>query len=157
MVLQMSEMDKKISDATPTPEHVEGDVLSVGEMEVVAYAEVLAGRVTAVRIDKSRHCVEPLVTLTSATTRIQRAERERDALLMDCEEYKNAGHGYYARALKAEAQLADAVKVLEPFALISSEGVVRHERGHATVTTSAEYFHRARAFLSTIGEKPDAE
>jgi hypothetical protein len=38
-------------------------------------------------------------------------------------------------------------KALEPFALISSEGVVKVEEGHVTVTTCAEYFHRARATL----------
>ncbi len=36
-----------------------------GEVEVVAHAEVLAGRVTAVRVDKSRHCTDPLITLAS--------------------------------------------------------------------------------------------
>jgi hypothetical protein len=46
-----------------------------------------------------------------------------------------------------ETQLAAAEKALEPFALISSEGVIKKETGHVTVTTCAEYFHEARAAL----------
>ncbi|WP_273772898.1 Lar family restriction alleviation protein [Brucella intermedia] len=55
------------------------------------------------------------------------------------------------RAEKAEAKLAAAEKALEPFALISSEGVIKQEAGHVTVITCAEYFHKARAVL---GGKP---
>lgn len=46
-----------------------------------------------------------------------------------------------------ETQLAAASKALEPFALISSEGVIGTKSGHVTVTTCAEYFHEARAAL----------
>ena len=38
----------------------------MSELEVVAYAEVIDGKVVSVRLDESRHCTEPLVTLTSA-------------------------------------------------------------------------------------------
>ena len=46
---------------------------------------------------------------------------------------------------------------LEPFALISSEGVVTQKEGHVTVTTCAEYFHRAAAALSRLAALPAVE
>ena len=59
-----------------------------------------------------------------------------------------------SRADAAEAKLAEAMKVierlqaaLEPFALTSIEGVVKVATGYVTVTTQAEYYHRARAAL----------
>ena len=46
------------------------------------------------------------------------------------------------------ARIAELEEALEPFALISSEGVVRPTTtGYATVTTQAEYFHRAAAVM----------
>ncbi len=53
------------------------------------------------------------------------------------------------RRWKERAEKAE--KALEPFALISSEGVIKQETGHVTVITCAEYFHKARAVL---GGKP---
>lgn len=50
-----------------------------------------------------------------------------------------------AQAEALEAKLAAAQEALEPFALISSEGVIKQETGHVTVITCAEYFHKARA------------
>ena len=46
--------------------------------------------------------------------------------------------------------IKQAAEALEPFALISSEGVIQQESGHVTVTTCAEYFHRARQCLETL-------
>ena len=43
-----------------------------------------------------------------------------------------------------------AVEALEPFALMSSEGVVKQVEGHTTVVTCAEYFHRAASALAAI-------
>lgn len=40
-------------------------------------------------------------------------------------------------------------RALEPFALMSSEGVITQETGHVTVTTCAEYFHRAAALRAS--------
>ncbi|EMG53116.1 hypothetical protein WYI_13797 [Ochrobactrum sp. CDB2] len=59
------------------------------------------------------------------------------------------GHSPTVKAL--ETQLAAARKALEPFALISSEGLISAGSGHVTMTTCAEYFHKARAAL---GVKP---
>lgn len=67
----------------------------------------------------------------------------------DLELISRGEHGYYHDAL--EAKLAAAEKALEPFALISSEGVIKQETGQVTVITCAEYFHNARAVL---GGKP---
>ncbi len=54
-----------------------------------------------------------------------RAENER--LKQDCEEYKDAGHAYYARALKAEAKMEEAAKVLEPFAGVYDDHLQEHD------------------------------
>ncbi|SCM71607.1 hypothetical protein KL86PLE_100283 [uncultured Pleomorphomonas sp.] len=53
----------------------------------------------------------------------------------------------FAAATRARvyAQMAEA---LRPFALIASEGVIKAEAGHVTVTTCAEYFHRASTALA---------
>lgn len=56
-----------------------------------------------------------------------------------------------AELKRLEAKLAATEKALEPFALISSEGVIKQQTGHVTVITCAEYFHKARAVL---GGKP---
>ena len=47
------------------------------------------------------------------------------------------------------AQVEAMRGALEPFAFASIEGVVRQKDGHVTITTCAEYFHRARAALTT--------
>lgn len=53
-----------------------------------------------------------------------------------------------ASATKAlETKLVATWNALEPFALISSEGVISTKSGHVTVTTCAEYFHDACAAL----------
>ena len=44
-----------------------------------------------------------------------------------------------------DAEIARLRETLEPFALISMEGIVKADAGYVTVTTCAEYFHRARA------------
>jgi len=49
-------------------------------------------------------------------------------------------------------KLEIAEKALEPFALISIEGVARHQKGYASITTQAEYFHRAAEALAAIWE-----
>ena len=41
-------------------------------------------------------------------------------------------------------------EALEPFALMSSEGVVKEASGYVTITTCAEYFHRAKAALGGL-------
>lgn len=56
-----------------------------------------------------------------------------------------------AKVQAAEADKARLSEALRPFALISSEGVVKAAQGHVTITTSAEYFHRACAALSGSG------
>jgi hypothetical protein len=47
------------------------------------------------------------------------------------------------------ARLERAETALEPFALMSAEGVVTAESGHVKVVVCAEYFHRARAALES--------
>lgn len=48
-------------------------------------------------------------------------------------------------------------EVLEPFALMSREGVVKARTGHVTVTTCAEYFHRANEALTASPQPPSPE
>lgn len=57
------------------------------------------------------------------------------------------------RAEAAEASLSEALKVLEPFALISSDGVIGSDEpdSYVTVVTQAEYFHRAARYLAAQG------
>jgi hypothetical protein len=45
-------------------------------------------------------------------------------------------------------------EALEPFALMSAEGVVKQEKGRVTITTQAEYFHRASAVLASLQPEP---
>lgn len=52
-------------------------------MEVVAYAEVIDGKVVSVRLDKSRHCTEPIVTLTSAQAEIVVQKQANEALMRE--------------------------------------------------------------------------
>lgn len=60
---------------------------------------------------------------------------------------------YDAKLDAAEAMLREAVGRLDPFARISSEGVIKAETGHITVTTCAEYFHEAAAFLTKLKDQ----
>lgn len=56
----------------------------------------------------------------------------------------------------AQERIAELEGALEPFALISSEGVVtKGYEGFATITTSADYFHRAAATLSPAVKEND--
>ena len=56
----------------------------------------------------------------------------------------------------AQERIAELEGALEPFALISSKGVVpKGYEGLATITTSAEYFHRADATLSPAVKEND--
>jgi hypothetical protein len=48
---------------------------------------------------------------------------------------------------EADAENKRLREALEPFALVSSEGVVKNGAGHVTVTTCASYFHRAAEAL----------
>jgi hypothetical protein len=41
-------------------------------------------------------------------------------------------------------------KALEPFALISSEGIASQAKGYCTVTTQADYFHRAQSVVEEM-------
>lgn len=43
-----------------------------------------------------------------------------------------------------------AEEALDPFARIASEGVIRTDKGHVTVTTCAEYFHAAVKALAAL-------
>lgn len=165
---------------SPTPEHVEGDVLSVGEMEALA-RRLRDYRPPALDPAHGREhhpiCDEAADALTSATTRIQRVERERDEAREEIKSHElsfdlrwksdmraigrwqaetgrtktlpdhtDLSMWLFKKLEAAEAQLADAVKVLEPFA------------SRVALPKDLESAMRAaRAFLSTIGEKPDAE
>jgi len=51
-------------------------------------------------------------------------------------------------AISSHPSAHDMREALQPFALISTEGVVKELTGHVTVTTCAEYFHRAAAALA---------
>jgi hypothetical protein len=57
--------------------------MTQNNMEVVAYAEVIDGKVVSVRLDKSRHCTEPLVTLTSAQAEIAVQKQANEALMRE--------------------------------------------------------------------------
>lgn len=54
-------------------------------------------------------------------------------------------------------KIDEAVKALEPFALISSEGVIGSlaTKGHVEITTCAEYFHRAADLIAFIRGETD--
>lgn len=52
-------------------------------LKVVAHAEVLAGRVTAVRLDKSRHCTHGMVLASQAQSALSAMAAERDEALAD--------------------------------------------------------------------------
>lgn len=49
----------------------------------------------------------------------------------------------------AQADNARLREVLEPFGLVSTEGVVKQASGHVEIITCVEYFHRAAQALST--------
>lgn len=68
-----------------------------------------------------------------------------DAAQVAVKERTEACNSLYKQVATLEAKLAAAQEALEPFALISSEGVIKQETGHVTVITCAEYFHKARA------------
>lgn len=157
---------------SPTPEHVEGDVLSVVEMES------LTGKLDheANTRDLSPEDYDIEITaliraasaaLTSATTRIQQLERDLRSARLDTlaaygqndemsaqlakaererDSWRRVAERLEGEKLAAEAQLADAVKVLKPFA------------SRVALPKDLESAMRAaRAFISTIGENPDAE
>lgn len=54
-------------------------------------------------------------------------------------------HEAAAEITRLRRELAEARKALEPFALMSSEGVIKAETGYVSIKTCAEYFHAARA------------
>ncbi|MDV4166239.1 hypothetical protein R1538_34885 [Rhizobium leguminosarum] len=57
------------------------------------------------------------------------------------------------------AKCAELVKVLEPFALMSTEGVVKHTTNYSTVTTVSDYFHTAARVVAQYrkGREADGE
>ena len=72
--------------------------------------------------------------------KLESAEAERDV--------QRESKEYAQRCCEsAEARLELTLAALEPFALISSEGIVKQSTGHVTVTTCAEYFHRAAVLI----------
>lgn len=60
--------------------------------------------------------------------------------------------GVEAQLSDARRELEEARRALEPFALMSSEGVVKAETGYVSIKTCAEYFHAARAALRSEEE-----
>ena len=90
----------------------------------------------------------------TAIATIESLARERDAQYDENINRINAEGLALLRAEVAEAELATLrasverlEEALEPFALISAEGVVKTKSGHVAVTTCAEYFHQARTAL----------
>lgn len=90
------------------------------------------------------------------------AQREAIARIIDPTAWKLDCDGYFVEQVHSDEALAKADAILsltktatnadmrgalEPFALISSEGIVKPESGYVTITTRAEYFHRARTVL----------
>ena len=63
---------------------------------------------------------------------------------------REVAKSYKGDAIDTLAKLREAVEVIRPFAAISREGVVTTKTGHVRLTTCAEYFHEADAFLASI-------
>lgn len=96
---------------------------------------------------------QPLVTLDAA----QKALAARDAIYQSAvkgrSDFRQAYRDAKSRAETAEARLAQCMEALEPFALISTEGVVKQRGGHARVVVAADYFHKAAEALAALPAK----
>lgn len=90
---------------------------------------------------------ECLRAMTEAATALERVTRERDEARATLDEICLSNRQEWQRATTAEAKLAEARKVIEPFALCSVEGLVPNQTGYIKITTCAEYYHAARRFL----------
>lgn len=98
---------------------------------------------------------EPPFTATVYGTPLAAAQAEnawlRQRLQESCD-FAEVAHGTAAMAIASATQLKEQLDALDgalqPFALIASEGVITAKEGHVTVTTCAEYFHRAADALA---------
>lgn len=123
---------------------------SPDELAVVAYAEVLAGRVTAVRIDKSRHCIHGMVLADQAHSIIAALRAERD-------EMTSAANSYAHQAAKAElakrAAEAEVKRLTEEKEAL--RGTVREMHRRAQIAEgavqSAQY--QAKTWRETIASR----
>lgn len=84
----------------------------------------------------------------------QEAAAALQAQAAEIEQLREIAKSYKGDAIDTLAKLREAVEVIRPFAAISREGVVTTKTGHVRLTTCAEYFHEADAFLATM-EKTD--
>jgi hypothetical protein len=110
----------------------QGTAMTQNNMEVVAYAEVIDGKVVSVRLDKSRHCTEPLVTLTSAQADIARLNKELGRLELSRGAASKVALDNIARAEAGEKE-RDALR--EALTLAEEErdalrGLVMATKGH---------------------------
>lgn len=120
-------------------ETLDGDVQSViGNIMRAKYGEEWC----------SRDAHPPSEAIAALTKRAEEAEERGD----EYERLYRAAHLDYVAAeyklTAAEARIEEMSRALEPFSLMSAEGVVKPGSGYVTVKTCAEYFHRAREALS---------
>lgn len=99
--------------------------------------------------------IEPPFTATVYGTPLAAAHAENAWLrqrLQEANDFAEVARGTAALATASATQLKEQLGsldgALQPFALIASEGVVTHKEGHVTITTCAEYFHRAAEALA---------
>ncbi len=66
------------------------------------------------------------------------------------DEHGNAYCEMQQRLAASEAKVQKAREALKPFALISIEGVAKSDGRYVSITTQADYFHRAATTLKDI-------
>ncbi|UQS95142.1 hypothetical protein Pam3_71 [Pseudanabaena phage Pam3] len=135
-------------------------VVAGNEMQAQTYRNIAASSaMNLVRGYRTeiRKALEAATALTSLSRELAEARAELAATVrkLNCDnavEFWKAMGKRTDRALAAEAasaskdeRIRELEAALEPFALISSEGVITTPRGYVQITTQAEYFHRAAA------------
>jgi hypothetical protein len=112
--------------------------------------------------------------ITALRARCEKAEAERDAALKRSADYPTISAKLHdrekareaeqrscseaiARATAAESRCEELVKALEPFELMSTEGVVKHTTNYITVTTVSDYFHTAARVVASYRKRSEAD
>jgi hypothetical protein len=86
------------------------------------------------------------VTLDAAQNAITAANERAERL-------DQAARAGLRAQVASEALVTTLSEALEPFALISTEGVVKQRGGHARVVVAADYFHKAAEALAALPAK----
>lgn len=135
--------------------------LWVGVWIGIALADLTSGRTlrSALQAQASEIALKNQ-TIEGLQEKLQSAEEDAAGYANEAErieqilaKHLERGDQACRRTEATEAKLREAVEVIRPFAAIPREGVVTTKTGHVKLTTCAEYFHEADAFLATM-EKP---